>query len=73
LSVIPRHKTSSFRRPSSTSAKRKTDEFRQHLSQRPSLWRTTPLSGPDGGDRFNVKKEDGVEPDLWVRRYRVEF
>jgi class 3 adenylate cyclase len=50
-----------------------TDEFRQQLSQRPSLWRTTPLSGPDGGDRFNVKKEDGVEPDLWVRLYRLEF
>jgi class 3 adenylate cyclase len=50
-----------------------TDEFRQQLSERPSLWRTTPIPGPDGADRFNVKKEDGVEPDLWVRLYRLEF
>jgi hypothetical protein len=45
----------------------------RQLSLRPSLWRATPLLAPDGGDRFNVKKEDGVEPDLWVRLYRIEF
>ena len=49
-----------------------TEEFRQQLSQRPSLWRTTPVPGP-AGDRFNVKKEGGTEPDLWVRLYRLEL
>ena len=49
-----------------------TDEFRQQLSQRPSLWRTTPVAAGDGGNRFNVAKEGGAEPDLWVRLYRVE-
>ena len=39
-----------------------TEEFRQQLSQKPSLWRTTPVPGPDGGDRFNVKKGDGAGP-----------
>src|SRR5207253_414626 len=32
-----------------------------------------PVQGPDGGDRFNVKKEGGPEPDLWVRFYRLEL
>jgi hypothetical protein len=50
-----------------------TDEYRQQLAQRPSLWRTTPVTAPDGGDRFNVAKEGGIEPDLWVRLYRLEF
>jgi hypothetical protein len=50
-----------------------TEEFRQQLSRKPSLWRTTPLPAPDGSDRFNVKKEGGLEPDLWVRLYRLEF
>jgi class 3 adenylate cyclase len=50
-----------------------TEEFRGQLSQRPSLWRTTPIPGPQGGDRFNVKKEGGAEPDLWVRLYRLEL
>jgi class 3 adenylate cyclase len=50
-----------------------TDEFRQQLSQRPSLWRTTPVVAGDGGNRLNVAKEGGAEPDLWVRLYRVEF
>jgi len=49
-----------------------TEEFRQQLSQKPSLWRTTPVPGP-AGDRFNVKKEGGIEPDLWVRLYRLEL
>ena len=49
-----------------------TEEFRQQLLQRPSLWRTTPMRGP-GGDCFNVKKEGGIESDLWVRLYRLEF
>jgi hypothetical protein len=50
-----------------------TEEFRAELIREPSLWRTTPLTAPDGGDRINVKKEGGSEPDLWVRLYRVEF
>ncbi len=49
-----------------------TEEFRQELSRKPSLWRTTPVPGP-AGDRFNVKKEGGTEPDLWVRLYRLEL
>ena len=49
-----------------------TDEFRQQLAQKPSLWRTTPVPGPSG-DRFNVKKEGGTEPDLWVKLYRLEL
>ena len=50
-----------------------TEEFRERLAQKPSLWRTTPVPGPDGGERFNVKKEGSGEPDLWVRLYRLEF
>ena len=50
-----------------------TEEFRQVLVERPSLWRTTELTTPDGSDRFNVKKEGRSEPDLWVRLYRLEF
>jgi len=50
-----------------------TEEFRQVLVERPSLWRTTELTTPDGGDRFNVKKEGRSEPDLWVQLYRLEF
>jgi class 3 adenylate cyclase len=50
-----------------------TEEFRQHLLQQPSLWRTTPMPGPGDSERFNVKKEGGPEPDLWVRLYRLEF
>ncbi len=49
-----------------------TEEFRLQLSRKPSLWRTTPVPGP-GDDRFNVKKEGGTEPDLWVRLYRLEL
>ena len=50
-----------------------TEEFQRQLAGTPSLWRTTLLPAPDGGDRFNVKKDGGTEPDLWVRLYRVEF
>jgi class 3 adenylate cyclase len=50
-----------------------TEEFREQLGRRPSLWRTTPVPGPDGRHRFNVKKEGGTEPDLWVCLYRLEF
>ena len=50
-----------------------TEEFRARLAEQPSLWRTTPVPGPDGDERFNVKKEGGTEPDLWVRLYRLEF
>ena len=48
-----------------------SEEFRQQLALTPSLWRTTPVPGPDGDERLNVKK--GTEPDLWVRLYRLEF
>jgi class 3 adenylate cyclase len=50
-----------------------TEEFRQQLAQKPSLWRTTEVMAPDGSDRFNVKKTGRAEPDLWVRLYRLEF
>jgi hypothetical protein len=50
-----------------------TEEFRQVLAERPSLWRTSHLDAPDGGEMFNVKKEGRAEPDLWVRLYRLEF
>lgn len=50
-----------------------TEEFRQQLVQRPSLWRTTLVPGPGAADSFNIKKEGGIEPDLWVRLYRLEF
>src|SRR6266508_3717613 len=49
-----------------------TEEFREQLAMKPSLWRTSPIPGPSGG-RFNVKKEGGREPDLWVRLYRLEL
>jgi class 3 adenylate cyclase len=48
-----------------------TEEFRAQLARHPSLWRLSPVSGPGGGERFNVRK--GGEPDLWVRLYRLEF
>ena len=50
-----------------------TEEFREQLARQPSLWRTTPASGPGGDGRFNVKKDGETEPDLWVRLYRLEF
>ena len=50
-----------------------TEDFRQQLAQKPSLWRTTEVTPPNGGDRFNVKKAERAEPDLWVRLYRLEF
>lgn len=50
-----------------------TEEFRHQLLQKPSLWRTTVVAPPDGGPRFNVKKEGSPEPDLWVQLYRLEF
>jgi class 3 adenylate cyclase len=48
-----------------------TEEFRAQLARHPSLWRTSPVRGPGGEERFNVRK--GGEPDLWVRLYRLEF
>ena len=50
-----------------------TEEFRQQLARKPSLWRTTEVMAPDGSNRFNVKKVGRAEPDLWVRLYRLEF
>jgi hypothetical protein len=58
---------------SSSGPDRLTAEFRQQLLQKPSLWRTTEVPGPDGGPRFNVKKEGSSEPDFWVQLYRLEF
>ncbi len=49
-----------------------TEEFRQQLQQRPSLWRTVALSGSSADERFNVKKPGSGEDDLWVRLYRLE-
>jgi len=43
------------------------------LAERPSLWRTTEVTPPNGDERSNVKKEGRVEPDLWARLYRLEF
>jgi class 3 adenylate cyclase len=50
-----------------------TEEFWGRLSQRPTLWRTSPVTGPGEDNRFNVKKMGGTEPDLWVRLHRLEF
>lgn len=50
-----------------------TEEFRQQLVERPSLWRTIAMPGPGPDQRFNVSKTAGGEPDLWVRLYRLEF
>jgi len=49
-----------------------TAEFREQFLQRPSLWRTVPIPGPAGNERFNVRKQGSEEPDLWVRLYRLE-
>jgi Adenylate cyclase, family 3 (some proteins contain HAMP domain) len=49
-----------------------TEEFREQLQLRPSLWRTTAIPTSNGDDRVNVKKNGG-EPDLWVRLFRLEF
>ena len=50
-----------------------TEEFRQVLATRPSLWRTSEVASPEGAEQFNVRKEGRGEPDLWVRLYRLEF
>ena len=50
-----------------------TEDFRNELAARPSLWRTTPVPASDGGERTNIRKEGGTEPDFWVRLYRLEF
>lgn len=50
-----------------------SDEFREQLRQRPSLWRTVPLEPPGGGEAFNVKKPGSDEGDLPVRLYRLEL
>ena len=50
-----------------------TEEFRQQLLERPSLWRTVPLAPPAGGERFNVAKPGAPEDELWVRLYRLEM
>ncbi len=50
-----------------------TEEFRQQLQERPSLWRTVAIEPPAGESRFNVSKAGSNEPALWVRLYRLEF
>jgi class 3 adenylate cyclase len=50
-----------------------TEEFRQQLQERPSLWRTIPIAGTGADQRFNVSKSGQGEPELWVRLYRLEF
>jgi class 3 adenylate cyclase len=50
-----------------------TEEFRALLAEKPSLWRTTSVTGPDGSHQINVKKDGETEPDLWVRLHRLEF
>ncbi len=49
-----------------------TEDFRQQFLERPSLWRTTAVQAPDGGDRFNIKKPGSSEPDAWMSLYRLE-
>ena len=49
-----------------------TDEFREQFLQRPSLWRTTPLRSPSGGELFNVSKPGSSEPAQWIRLHRLE-
>jgi hypothetical protein len=29
-------------------------------------------SPPGGGEQFNVRKDGSLDPDLWVRLYRLE-
>ena len=50
-----------------------TEEFREQLLLRPSLWRTTAIPTSNGDERVNVRKNGGSEPDLWVRLFRLEF
>jgi hypothetical protein len=49
-----------------------TEEFCQQFQQRPSLWRTTPLSPPGGGELFEVHKAASGEPEMKVRLHRLE-
>jgi class 3 adenylate cyclase len=49
-----------------------TEEFREQFLQRPSLWRTTQMRTPSGGELFNVSKKGSTEPELWVRLHRLE-
>jgi class 3 adenylate cyclase len=49
-----------------------TEAFREQFLQRPSLWRTTAVAPPGGGEQFNVRKSGSLDPDLWVRLYRLE-
>jgi class 3 adenylate cyclase len=50
-----------------------TEEFRQQLLQRPSLWRTVPLQASPAEPRFNVAKPGNDEPEFWVQLYRLEM
>ena len=50
-----------------------TENFREQLLLRPSLWRLVPLTGTDGNGRFNLRKPSSQEAELWVGLYRLEF
>ena len=50
-----------------------TEEFREQLQQRPSLWRTIAIETQGNDQRVNVSKPGSNEPELWVRLYRLEF
>lgn len=50
-----------------------TDQFRERLLERPSLWRTVPLEASPAEPRFDVAKPGSGEPEFWVRLYRLEM
>jgi class 3 adenylate cyclase len=50
-----------------------TEQFCEELRKRPSLCRATPLRPLNGGERFNVRKENSREADMWVHLRRIEF
>jgi class 3 adenylate cyclase len=49
-----------------------TEQFRDQFLQRPSLWRTVPVSTASDEGRLNVSKTHTGEPDMWVRLFRLE-
>jgi class 3 adenylate cyclase len=49
-----------------------TEAFRAQFMERPSLWRTSPLTAPSGDELFNIKKKGSSEPDSLLRLFRLE-
>ena len=49
-----------------------TDSFQAQFVERPSLWRTVPLTASEGEERYNVRKAGAAEPDCWLRLFRLE-